>query len=83
MVRSASPVELALGVDLTGGEDWQANSVMWYPWDEIEEEAWVHTQVVVRATGESLTVFLKGYHPFAEQGGATLFDAVRIVDLGP
>ena len=30
-----------------------------------------------------LTVFLKGYHPFAVQGGATLFDNVRVVDLGP
>jgi hypothetical protein len=43
----------------------------------------VHTQVVVRASGEVLTVFLKGYHPFAVQGGATLFDNVRVVDLGP
>jgi len=25
----------------------------------------------------------KGYHPFAAQGGATLFDDVRVVDLGP
>lgn len=82
-VRSASPVELALGVDLTGGEDWQAASVKWYPWDETEEEIWVHTQVVVKAGGGSLTLFLKGYHPFAAQGGATLFDNVRIVDLGP
>ena len=28
-VRSQSPVELSLGVDLTGGEDWQAASVTW------------------------------------------------------
>ncbi|MGD8598679.1 MAG: hypothetical protein PVJ26_16785, partial [Anaerolineae bacterium] len=51
-IRSASPVELSLGVDLAGGEDWQAASVMWYPWDGTEEEAWVHTQVTVRAGGE-------------------------------
>ena len=30
-VRSQSPVELSLGVDLTGGEDWQAASVTWNP----------------------------------------------------
>ena len=82
-VRSASPVELSLGVDLTGGEDWQAASVEWYPWDETEEETWVHTRVTVRANSKTLTVFLKGYHPFAAQGGATLFDDVRVVDLGP
>ena len=81
-VRSQSPVELMLGVDLTGGENWQAASVSWTPWDETEEEVWVHTQLVVKATGETLTVFLKGYHPFAAQGGATLFDDVRVVDLG-
>ena len=44
---------------------------------------WVHTQVVVKATGERLTVFLKGCHPFAAQGGATLFDDVCVVDLWP
>jgi len=82
-VRSQSPVELTLGVDLDGGQDWQADSVTWNPWDETEEEVWVHTQVTVRATGEMLTLFLKGYHPFAAQGGATMFDNVRIVDLGP
>jgi hypothetical protein len=82
-VRSQSPVELSLGVDLTGGLDWQATSVAWHPWDETEEDVWVHTQVAVRASGESLTVFLVGYHPFAAQGGATLFDDVRVMDLGP
>jgi hypothetical protein len=81
-IRSASPVELSLGADLTGGEDWQASSVTWHPWNETGEDVWVHTQVTVRASGESLTVFLKGYHPFAAQGGATLFDDVRVVDLG-
>jgi len=81
-VRSQSPVELFLGVDLTSGVDWQAASVTWHPWDETEEHVWVHTQVTVRASGETLTVFLKGYHPFAAQGGATLFDDMRVVDLG-
>jgi hypothetical protein len=82
-VRSQSPVELSLGVDLTGGEDWQAASVVWYPWNETGEDVWVHTQVTVRASGGTLTVFLKGYHPFAARGGATLFDDVRVMDVGP
>jgi hypothetical protein len=80
-VRSQSPVELSLGVDL-GGEDWRAPSVNWYPWNETGEDVWVHTQVTVRASGARLTVFLRGFHPFAVQGGATLFDAVRVEDLG-
>lgn len=82
-VRSQSPVELSLGVDLSGGEDWQATSVVWYPWNEVGEDVWVHTQVTVGAAGDTLTVFLEGYHPFAVQGGATLLDDVRVVDLGP
>ena len=28
-VRSDSPAELSLGVDLTSGQDWQAGSVTW------------------------------------------------------
>jgi hypothetical protein len=82
-VRSASPVELLLGIDLTGGIDWQAASVVWKPWDEIEEDTWVRTELVVQATNSSLTVFLKGRHPEAVQSGATLFDDVQVVDLGP
>jgi hypothetical protein len=82
-IRSQAPVELSLGIDLGGGGDWQAPSVTWYPWDETAEDAWVHTQVTVQAGGGALTIFLKGYHPFAAQGGATLFDNVRVVDLGP
>ena len=81
-VQSESPVELSLGVDLAGGGDWQAASVTWRPWDETGESVWVHTQVTVRASSPGLTVFLKGYHPFAAPGGATLFDNVRVVDLG-
>jgi N6-adenosine-specific RNA methylase IME4 len=76
-------VELSLGVDLTGSENWQAASVTWYSWEKVGEDVWMHTQVVVRASGESLTVFLKGHHPFAVQGGATLFHSVRLVALGP
>jgi hypothetical protein len=52
------------------------------PWDETEEDVWAHTQAAVRASGGSLTVFVKGHHPFAMQGGATLFDDVRVVDEG-
>jgi hypothetical protein len=82
-VRSASPVEMSLGIDLSAGQDWQAPSVMWHPWDETEEDTWAHTQVTVQASGETMTLFLRGYHPFAAQGGATLFDNVRVIDLGP
>ena len=57
-----------LKIDLTGGEDWQATSAMWHPWDEAEEGAWVHTRVTVSARGESLTIFQKGYLPLSHPG---------------
>jgi hypothetical protein len=82
-IRSQSPVQIFLGVDLAGGQAWQSAAVTWYPWTETAEDIWVHTQVTVRATGENITLFLKGYHPWAAQGGATLFDDVRLTDLGP
>lgn len=82
-IRSAAPVVLSLGVDLAGGEDWRGQSVTWYPWVETQEDAWVHSQATVTGKGEAMTLFLKGYHPMAVQGGATLFDDVRVLDLGP
>ena len=48
-VRSASPVELSLGVDLPGGEDWRSASVTRHPWNETIEDAWVHNRHIVLA----------------------------------
>ena len=76
-------MELALGIDLNGGQDYQAASVLWSPWDEGTEDAWVHTEETITATAPSMTIFLKAHHPQPAQGGATLFDDVRVVDLGP
>jgi hypothetical protein len=82
-IRSESPIELSLGVDLTGGENWRPETVTQYAWDETTEDNWMHTQAEVQATGNMLLLVLKGYHPFDTQGGATLFDSVRVADLGP
>jgi hypothetical protein len=82
-IRSASPVELALGLDLSGGQDHQAASVQWFPWDETAEDAWVYTEETVTASGPSMTIFLRAHHPQPAQGGATLFDDVSLRDLGP
>jgi len=82
-IKSASPVELTLGIDLSGGQDHQAASVQWFPWDEVAEDAWVHTEETVAATGPFMTIFLRAHHPQPAQGGATLFDDVSVRDLGP
>jgi len=81
--RSLSPVEMALGVDLTGGTVWNAETVQWFAWDDSAEDTWVETEETVTATGEQMTIFIKGFHPLAEQGGKTVIDNVSITDLGP
>jgi hypothetical protein len=81
--RSLSPVQMALGVDLSGNTAWNAETVQWFPWDNGAEDTWVETEETVTATGEQMTIFIKGFHPMAEQGGKTVIDKVSVTDLGP
>jgi hypothetical protein len=80
--RSLSPVAMALGIDLTGGTTWNAETVQWFPWDNGAEDTWVATEETVTTTGKSMTIFIKGFHPLAEQGGKTVIDNVSVTDLG-
>lgn len=80
---SPSPLEIFLGVDLTGQTNWQADSITWYPWRENGQDIWLKTQETVVATGESLTVFIRGHHPLPEGGGALRIDSVSLFDKGP
>lgn len=81
--HSLSPVQMFLGVDLTGNTDWTAETVNWFPWDSDGEDSWNLTEKTVTASGESLTIFIRGFHPLAEQGGKTVIDSVSITDEGP
>jgi hypothetical protein len=85
MRREFSPakVSVSLGVDLNGGTDWQSENVQWFPWNEDVDDAWGKTSVTVTATGERMTIFLKGSHPYPEPGGTLRLDNVSVVDLGP
>ena len=79
---SISPVEMSLGVDMTGDVVWNQETVEWFPWTNGTQDAWGATEVVVTATGENMTIFIRGFHPLAEQGGKTVIDNVSITDLG-
>jgi hypothetical protein len=85
MRREFSPakVEVALGIDLDGGTDWQAESVQWFPWNEDLDDTWAKTEATVTATSESMMIFIKGSHPYPEPGGVLRLDSVRVVDIGP
>jgi hypothetical protein len=83
--REFSPVavELQLGIDVTGGGNWEADTVQWFPWDEEMDDEWSRTEEVVTAGAETITVFIKGSHPFPEPGGAVRIDNISITDQGP
>ena len=80
---SPSKVEVALGIDLTGGQNWQAETVQWFAWNEDFDDQWSRTEQTITATGESMTIFIKGFHPYPEPGGALRIDSISVVDLGP
>lgn len=80
---SIAPVQMSLGIDLTGGGDWEAGTVEWYPWQQPTQDNWGLTEQVVTATGDKMTIFLRGFHPMADQGGKTVVDNVSVTDLGP
>jgi hypothetical protein len=80
---SPSKVAVALGLEPNGGIDWQADSVQWFPWVEDLDEKWAGTEATVTATSETLTVFIKGSHPYPEPGGVLRLDSIRIIDHGP
>ncbi|MGQ9492094.1 MAG: hypothetical protein ACUVR4_15205 [Anaerolineae bacterium] len=87
-VPSESGLGLYLGIDLEGGEDFQAGSVTWYPWRDMTPNQWVATQETVRASGPRLTIFLCAVHPLGadggnKPGGNTMFDDVSVSDIGP
>jgi hypothetical protein len=84
MKREFSPakLELSLGLDPGSGTDWQAPSVQWFPWDEDVDDVWAKTEETITAAGESMTIFIKGSHPYPEPGGTLRLDSISITDLG-
>lgn len=82
-IHSLAPVQMFLGVDMTGGTDWEADSVTWYDWDNPAEDVWTTTEETITTTGETMTIFIRGWHPAGDQGGKTFIDNVSVTHLGP
>lgn len=80
---SPSKVEVFVGVDLTGGVNWQADTVQWFPWAEDLDNAWSRTETTFTAAAETITIYLRGAHLYPEPGGTLRLDSIRIVDVGP
>ena len=87
-VSSESGIQLYLGFDLGGGEDFEAATVTWYPWTDMTPGQWIAARQTVRAQGDRMTIFLRAVHPLAtdggnKSGGNTMFDDVSVADIGP
>jgi hypothetical protein len=80
---SPAPVEVQLGLDVTGGVNWEADTIQWFSWREEADDQWAKTEETITATGETMTIFIKGSHPFPEPGGALRIDNVSVTDEGP
>ncbi|MEX1019593.1 MAG: hypothetical protein WDZ49_08040, partial [Litorilinea sp.] len=78
-----SQLRLELGIDLTGSTNFEAATVSWYPWRDTTPDHWIATQETVRAESARMTIYLRGTHSAPVLGGNTMFDSVRVVDLGP
>jgi hypothetical protein len=70
------------GYDLTAGTNWQAETVQWTPWTEFNEGDWMTHESSFVATGTQTTIYFKGFHQVATQGGATYIDAIEVIDQG-
>ena len=66
---SPVPVEVALGIDLTGGTNWQAESVQWFPWNEDRDDQWARTEVTIAAAGENHDGIYQGIPRLSGAGG--------------
>lgn len=71
-----------LGIDLTGGTNWQAGSVQWYEFNS-GHDMWQYLERTITASSASLTVFLEGWRKLAQGGSdATVwFDDIALADL--
>ncbi|MFQ5578499.1 MAG: hypothetical protein ACE5G8_16075 [Anaerolineae bacterium] len=81
-VNTVPPMQFHVGVDLEGGADWESDSVQWTPWGEFKIDEWMTHEATFTASGPKTTIFIKGFHNTASQGGATYIDAVEVIDLG-
>jgi PKD repeat protein len=67
-----------LGIDLTGGTDFQAASVDWYEFDSAKN-TWHLLEIRVTATGSSLTIFLQSWRKWTSGGYClTWFDDLEV-----
>jgi PKD repeat protein len=67
-----------LGIDLSGGTDYQASSVEWYEFDSAKD-TWHQLELNVTATSSAMTIFLQSWHKWASGGEAyTWFDHVAV-----
>jgi PKD repeat protein len=72
-----------LGIDLAGGNDFQAGSVQWLEFDSAKD-TWHPLEAVVTASGARMTIYLESWRKWASGGDSvTWFDDVQVGPNSP
>ena len=72
-----------LGIDLVGGNNFESASVQWLEFDSAKD-LWHPLEVVVTATGSSMTIYLESWRKWASGGDSlTWFDDVQVGPNSP
>lgn len=80
---STSYIRSFVGIDPTGGDNWQAASIVWSK-EESARDAFAYLEVEARAQGDHITVFLLSIPNFAVARSDSFWDDLSVVQsAGP
>ncbi len=74
--------QLSVGIDPTGGTDWNSPNVVWSPRSNVLDQ-WVELSVQARAQGGAVTIYLRGDAEFRLKHNDAYFDDVCVTIVPP
>lgn len=74
--------QLSVGIDPTGGTDWNSPNVVWSPRSNVLDQ-WVELSVQARAQGDTVTIYLRGDAEFRLKHNDAYFDDVCVTVVPP
>lgn len=74
--------QLSVGIDPTGGTDWNSPNVVWSPRSNLLDQ-WVELSVQARAQGGAVTIYLRGDAEFRLKHNDAYFDDVCVTVVPP
>ncbi|HUV93277.1 MAG TPA: SdrD B-like domain-containing protein [Anaerolineae bacterium] len=80
--KSDGTYSLRVGIDPTGGTDWASPNVVWSP-QNFATDQWVQLTVQAKATGGTVTAFLRGDAEFRVVHNDVYFDDACLTYVAP